>query len=73
MLVFYHLDELAFIERLKDIHNIVQAYTNTQYPDLKLTVSIGGSYRNDIVANLIETCDDALYEAKQSENALIIK
>lgn len=73
MLVFYHLDELAFIERLKDIHNIVQAYTNTQYPDLKLTVSIGGAYRNDIVANLIDTCDDALYEAKQSENALIIK
>ena len=44
LLIFPHIPEHVFIKRLEQIRATVQALHMIEYPDLHLTVSIGGVY-----------------------------
>lgn len=43
-----------------------------QYPELKLTISIGGAYASGRISDLIQKADAALYEAKKERNRAVI-
>ena len=42
------------------------------YPELKLTISIGGVYASGRISDLIQKADAALYEAKKEKNRAVI-
>jgi putative two-component system response regulator len=74
MVVFRNLEEYHFVERLRDIQNIVHAYSNDDFPNLHMTVSIGGTYEEvDHAKELVDIADGALQKAKLSKNSIVIQ
>ena len=74
MVVFRKLEEYHFVERLRDIQNIVHAYANDDFPNLRITVSIGGTYEEVKHAqDLVDIADEALQKAKISKNSIVIQ
>ena len=71
LLIFPHLPEHVFIKRLEQIRATVQALHMIEYPDLHLTVSIGGVYGACTLDPGIRQADKLLYQAKESRNKCI--
>ena len=61
LLIFPHIPEHVFIKRLEQI----------EYPDLHLTVSIGGVYGACTLDPGIRQADKLLYQAKECRNKCI--
>lgn len=74
MLVFRNIEEIHFVERLRDMQNIVHAYASDDFPKMHLSVSIGGCYNAESKAmELLTIAEDALAEAKEQGNSLVIR
>ena len=71
LLIFPHIPEHVFIKRLEQIRATVQALHMIEYPDLHLTVSIGGVYGACTLDPGIRQADKLLYQAKESRNKCI--
>ena len=71
LLIFPHIPEHVFIKRLEQIRATVQALHMIEYPDLHLTVSIGGVYGACPLDPGIRQADKLLYQAKESRNKCI--
>ena len=61
LLIFPHIPEHVFIKRLEQIRATVQALHMIEYPDLHLTVSIGGVYGACPLDPGIRQADKLLY------------
>ena len=71
LLIFPHIPEHVFIKRLEQIRATVQALHMIEYPDLHLTVSIGGVYGACPLDPGIRQADKLLYQAKECRNKCI--
>lgn len=71
LLIFPHIPEHVFIKRLEQIRATVQALHMIEYPDLHLTVSIGGVYGVCPLDPGIRQADKLLYKAKECRNKCI--
>ena len=71
LLIFPHIPEHIFIKRLEQIRATVQALHMIEYPDLHLTVSIGGVYGACTLDPGIRQADKLLYQAKECRNKCI--
>ena len=71
LLIFPHIPKHVFIKRLEQIRATVQALHMIEYPDLHLTVSIGGVYGACTLDPGIRQADKLLYQAKESRNKCI--
>lgn len=71
LLIFPHIPEHVFIKRLEQIRATVQALHMIEYPDLHLTVSIGGVYGACPLDPGIRQADKLLYQAKECRNKYI--
>lgn len=71
LLIFPHIPEHVFIKRLEQIRATVQALHMIEYPDLHLTVSIGGVYGACTLDPGIRQADKLLYQAKECRNKCI--
>lgn len=71
LLIFPHIPEHVFIKRLEQIRATVQALHMIEYPDLHLTVSIGGVYGVCPLDPGIRQADKLLYQAKECRNKCI--
>ena len=71
LLIFPHIPEHVFIKRLEQIRATVQALHMIEYPDLHLTVSIGGVYGTCTLDPGIRQADKLLYQAKECRNKCI--
>lgn len=72
LIAFPSIPEHIFIKRL---HTILQAVENLRienYPDLRITLSIGGVYHKGKTNELFSLADKALYEAKKTRNTVKI-
>ena len=73
LLVFRNIPRKAFAARLEQIRQTVENLTVADHPDLHLTVSIGGVYRQGPVKERVREADSLLYQAKNVKNCICLK
>ena len=71
LLIFPHIPKHVFMKRLEQIRATVQALHTIDYPDLHLTVSIGGVYGPCPLDPGIRQADKLLYQAKECRNKCV--
>ena len=72
ILCFSKITEEAFRRKLQRIRKKVEQLCFKEYPDLHITLSIGGYYEQSIVRNLMPLADRMLYTAKEQRNTVKI-
>ncbi len=65
MMVFFDITREDLENKLSYLQSAVRKVKIDNSPEVKITMSFGGAYRTDLVKNLIETADKALYESKK--------
>jgi len=65
MMVFFDITREDLENKLSYLQSVVRKVKIENSPEVKITMSFGGAYRTDLVKNLIETADKALYESKK--------
>lgn len=83
MLIRYGGDEFLLIapltgkkefeDKLEQIRRSVEELSLDEYPDMKLSVSLGGVYSEDTLQNAVEAADCLMYQAKKLKNRVIIQ
>ena len=71
-LLFDNMPERILERKLEELCRAVHRIEVAQYPELKLTISIGGVYASGRISDLIQKADAALYEAKKEKNRAVI-
>ena len=71
-LLFHGLPAHVLARKLEDICRAVAALTIPEYPDLRLSLSIGGAYGSGRVSELVGKADLALYRAKRAKNCAVV-
>ena len=62
----------AFVEKLHRIQNVIRSMSVEGYPQLKLSVSIGGTLTNgEAVGKAMCRADEYMYQAKTSKNTIV--
>ena len=69
LLDFYEVPELSFFEYMDAIKKNVASSRIPKYPDIELSVSIGGVYGCKPFADAIEQADREMYKNKQRKDA----
>lgn len=64
VLIFREIGESAFYKKLEQIKCAVNDSVVEEYPDMNLTISIGGAYRVHPLARAIDVADKAMYHDK---------
>ena len=70
VLVFRNIPRDLFAQRLERIRQTVSEIELDQFPDMRLTVSIGGFYGTGTVEQLVQKADGLLYDAKADRNTV---
>ena len=73
VLVFQQIPSNIFSERLEEIRKKVCQIVLSEYPEIHLSVSIGGVYGEGKVDDQIIAADKLLYQAKDSKNSVCIE
>ena len=73
LLVFRNIPRKTFASRLEQIRQTVENLTVEDQPNLRLTVSIGGVYRQGPVKERVQEADSLLYQAKNVKNCICLK
>ncbi|MCH5324231.1 MAG: GGDEF domain-containing protein [Eubacterium sp.] len=68
VLVFRNISKQEFAERLDEIRKLVSETVIEEFPDMRLSVSIGGYYGEGRMEELVQKADELLYEAKLNRN-----
>ena len=71
-LLFDNMPEQILERKLEELCKAVRNIEVAQYPELKLTISVGGAYASGRISDLIQKADAALYEAKKEKNRAVI-
>jgi putative two-component system response regulator len=72
LLAFQNISEEVLKTRLENIRQSVSSISISEYPDLRVSVSIGAVYSEKYAASRSELADKCLYKAKENKNALVI-
>lgn len=65
------LSEEDFHRKIDNILNDIREVKLEKFPDIKLTLSIGGYYGEGVTAELFKLADELLYEAKKTRNRAV--
>lgn len=72
LLVMPGISPEAFVEKLHRIQNVIRSMSVEGYPQLKLSVSIGGTLTNgEAVGKAMFRADEYMYQAKTSKNTIV--
>lgn len=72
LLVMPGISPEAFVEKLHRIQNVIRSMSVEGYPQLKLSVSIGGTLTNgEAVGKAMCRADEYMYQAKTSKNTIV--
>lgn len=72
MLVFFDISKGALEKKLKKIKAGLKEIKIDHCPEVRITLSFGGAYGMELVSNLIETADKALYESKKERDTYTV-
>lgn len=70
VVVFRDLPKELFAKRLERIRHAVSEIEFDEFPDMRLSTSIGGYHGEGTVAELVQKADELLYDAKTSRNTI---
>lgn len=70
VLVFRHISKEGFAKRLEKLRREVGEIELEEFPDMHLSVSVGGYYGEGTVAELVKKADELLYDAKTNRNSV---
>lgn len=70
VLVFRNIPKPIFAMRLEKIRQTVSEIILEEYPDMRLSVSIGGYYGEGTMKELVQRADELLYGAKANRNSV---
>ncbi len=73
IIIFNDIPKEIFEEKLYMIKEKVRESSIAEYPQIKLSVSIGGVYSDNRIENIISEADEMLYKAKEEKNWVCIK
>lgn len=68
-----HIPPHIFAQRAEEIRASVEAIRLTDYPDLRLTVSLGGVYGACPIEPAIVQAETLLHDAKQTRNCCLLR
>ena len=68
IIIFYRIPADVFKKKLEDIRHAVDMLVIDEYPEIHLTVSIGGVYGTGRTKELFKTADSLMYQAKTTKN-----
>lgn len=72
LLVMPGISPEAFVEKLHRIQNVIRSMSVEGYPQLKLSVRIGGTLTNgEAVGKAMCRADEYMYQAKTSKNTIV--
>ena len=72
LLLFHDLPESILQKKLDEICQAVRGIRIPEYPDMRMSVSIGGIYAAGSIPELVQKADLALYRAKRQKNNAVI-
>lgn len=72
LLAFEDIPEEVFGRKLKNISETAAKAEVPGYPDIHITISIGGVYEKGLLKDRVRSADRALYEAKKKRNNVVI-
>ncbi len=67
---FDDMPEDMLLAKLEQILHAVENIRLENYPDMRLTVSIGGTYAQGILSQILRKADMAMYKAKDKRNSV---
>ena len=70
LILFQNIPKDTFAARLETIREAVRSIVLEEQPELRLSVSIGGIYRDRDDMDLLRKADELLYRAKEEKNAV---
>ena len=70
VLVFRNTPKSVFAQRLEKIRKAVSEIVVEEFPDMRLSISVGGYHGEGPVAELVQKADGLLYDAKISRNSI---
>ena len=70
VLVFRNIPKDIFAMRLEKIRKVVSETVIEEFPDMRLSVSIGGYHGEGTVEELVQKADALLYDAKTNRNSV---
>lgn len=70
LILFQNIPKDTFAARLETIREAVRSTVLEECPELRLSVSIGGIYRDRDDMDLLRKADELLYRAKEEKNAV---
>ena len=70
VLVFRNIPKEIFAGRLEKIRKAVSDIVLEEFPEMRLSVSIGGYYGEGTMEKLVEKADELLYAAKTNRNSI---
>lgn len=73
ILVFRTIPPHKFASKLEDICHAVNQQHLDEFPEMRLSISIGGYYQTHSTGNAMQEADAMLYKAKQRKNCVEIK
>ncbi|MCH5185568.1 MAG: GGDEF domain-containing protein [Oscillospiraceae bacterium] len=70
LLVFRNIPDSIFAMRLENIRSAVNEIVLADFPDMRLSISVGGYYGEGTMEELVKRADELLYDAKTKRNSV---
>lgn len=70
VIVFRNIPKDIFAMRLEKIRKAVSDIVINEFPDMRLSVSVGGCFGNGRIEELVQKADELLYDAKMKRNSV---
>lgn len=70
VMVFRNISKDAFAMRLEELRKAVSEIVFEEFPDMHLTISVGGYYGEGTMKDLVQKADELLYDAKTNRNSV---
>lgn len=70
VLVCRNIPKDIFAMRLEKIRKAVSELVFEEFPDMNLSISVGGYYGNDRIEELVQKADELLYDAKTNRDSV---
>jgi diguanylate cyclase (GGDEF)-like protein len=72
MMVFFDITKEDLENKLSYLNSISKEITLEDNPEVQITMSFGGAFGTELVNNLIEIADKALYESKKKRDGYTV-
>lgn len=70
VIVLRNISKEVFAARMEKIRQSVSEFTSEEFPDMRISVSIGGYHGKGTIDEMVQKADELLYDAKKERNRI---